>query len=152
MHREGGQGSGNPGSKGLKGIKGNILVFLLFLLLSFVFWYLNSLSKEIDTNLKYPVRYTNIPSGYSAVPNLPARLTVMLKGHGYSILRLKLSAKRHPFEIDLSKASLRHDQNRGSDAWYLITAPLITGFNTGIIQGCKVVSVKPDTVFFSLEK
>ncbi|MCU0456229.1 MAG: hypothetical protein MUE74_08000 [Bacteroidales bacterium] len=152
MQRKGGQGGGNPGSKGLKGINRNILVFLLFLLLSFVFWYLNSLSKEIDTSLRYPVRYTNKPSGYSTFSNLPARLTVMLKGPGYSILRLKLSAKKHPFEIDLSQASLRHDQDKGPNAWYLITAPLITGFNTGIIQGCKVVSVKPDTVFFSFRK
>jgi hypothetical protein len=149
MQSKGGQRSNNPGSKGLKGINSNILVFLLFLLLSFVFWYLNSLSKEIDTSLVYPVRYTNMPSGYNDFSNLPERLTLMLKGHGYSIVRLKLSAKKHPFEIDLSKASLRHDQEKGPDAWYLITAPLITGFNTEIIPGCKVVSVKPDTVFFS---
>ncbi len=57
--------NGNPSGKGLTRINRNILIFLFFLLLSFVFWYLNSLSKEIDTTLRYPVTYTNIPGGSS---------------------------------------------------------------------------------------
>lgn len=140
--------SGNPSGKGLTRINRNILIFLFFLLLSFVFWYLNSLSKEIDTTLRYPVAYTNIPGGSSTEGNLPNRLNLILKGHGYSILRLKLASNRHPVVIDFSEVNYKQEQ---STEYYLITAPLITGFNAQLISECKITSVKPDTIFFSLK-
>jgi hypothetical protein len=140
--------SGNPSGKDLNRINRNILIFLFFLLLSFVFWYLNSLSKEIDTTLRYPVAYTNIPGGSSPEGNLPPRLNLILKGHGYSILGLKLSGNRHPLVIDFSDVNYKHDQ---SDDYYIITAPLITSFNIQLLSECKITSIKPDTIFFSLK-
>jgi len=140
--------SGNPSGKGLTRINRNILIFLFFLLLSFIFWYLNSLSKEIDTTLRYPVAYNNIPGGSSPESNLPHRLDLILKGHGYSILRLKLTGNRHPVVIDFSEVNYKHDQ---SGDYYIITAPLITSFNVQLISECKITSVKPDTIFFSLK-
>jgi hypothetical protein len=140
--------NGNPSAKGLTRINRNILIFLFFLLLSFVFWYLNSLSKEIDTTLRYPVAYTNIPGGSSTEDNLPQRLNLILKGHGYAIQRLKLTGNRHPVVIDFSEVSFKHNQ---SGDYYLITAPLITSFNIQLMSECKITSVKPDTIFFSLK-
>jgi hypothetical protein len=138
-------------SKGLNRINGNILVFLFFLLLSFVFWYLNSLSKEIDTTLRYPVTYSNIPGGNPQESHLPPRLNLMFKGHGYSILRLKLTASQHPVVIDFSEVSYKHDLKSGSDDYYIITAPLITSFNAQLTSDSKITTIKPDTLFFSLE-
>ena len=140
--------SGNPSGKGLYRINRNIIVFLFFLLLSFIFWYLNSLSKEIDTTLKYPVAYTNVPGGSETSANLPSKLNLMLKGHGYSILRIKLSAKGHPLTVDFSEISYDKEQKSGSGNCYIVTAPLITSFSTQLLQGARITSVKPDTIFF----
>jgi hypothetical protein len=144
-------GSRQPG-KGPGRKNGNLLVFLFFLILSFIFWYLNSLSKEIDTSLSYPVDFINIPGGNPKGENLPARLSLTLKGHGYSILKLKLSGNRHPVVVDLSMVSYHPDLKSKPESYYLITAPLITGFNTQLMSECKITSVKPDTIFFSLKK
>lgn len=143
--------SGNPSGKGLNRINRNILIFIAFLLLSFVLWYLNSLSKEIDTVLKYPVAWKNIPAGNDTNGNLPDKLNFVLKGQGYSILRLKISARHNPMVIDLSEISFMHDQADYSGNNYIVTAPLITGFNSHLTSGCKITSVKPDTIFFSLK-
>jgi len=142
--------SGNPSGKGLSRVNGNILIFIFFLLLSFLLWYLNSLSKEIDTTLKYPVAYKNIPEGNTAEVNLPSKLRVMFKGQGYAIVRLKVTANRHPVVIDLSEVSVVHDHQGGSGNCYIVTAPLITSFNNQLTSGCKITSVKPDTIFFTL--
>jgi hypothetical protein len=142
--------SGNPSGKGLSRVNRNFLIFIFFLLLSFLLWYLNSLSREIDTALKYPVTYKNIPVGNTAEVNLPSKLSIMFKGQGYSIVRLKVSAKRNPVVIDLSEVSYVHDQKGGSGSYYIVTAPLITSFNNQLNSGCKITSVKPDTIFFTL--
>ncbi len=144
--------SGNPSKKGLHRINRNIFVFLFFLLLSFIFWYLNSLSKEIDTTLKYPVSYANAPGGNETASNLPSKLNLMLKGHGYSILRIKLSAKGNPLTVDFSEISYFREQKSGSGNCYIVTAPLITRFSTQLLQGARITSVKPDTIFFSVKE
>jgi hypothetical protein len=141
----------NLSGKGLTRINRNLLIFTFFLLLSFVFWYLNSLSKEVDTVIKYPVTYTNIPEGKTVAGNLSSKLSLVLKGYGYSILRLKITANGNPVAIDLSGVSYNHSDDGDSSDYYIITAPLITTINVQLLSECKVMSVKPDTLFFSLK-
>jgi len=57
---------GSIWTKGSFRRKGNghdrdIVIFGFFLLLSFIFWYLNSLEKEVEYSIRYPVRYVNLP-------------------------------------------------------------------------------------------
>ena len=47
--------------KEVSAVNRDIAVFTFFLFLSFGFWYLNSLGKEIEADLKYPVKYINLP-------------------------------------------------------------------------------------------
>ena len=46
-------------------------VFAFFLLLSFIFWYLNELSKELQGTINYPVRYINPPKDRIVTGELP---------------------------------------------------------------------------------
>ena len=47
--------------KRVSAINRDVVVFAFFLFLSFGFWYLNSLGKEMEADIKYPVKYINIP-------------------------------------------------------------------------------------------
>ena len=75
---------GNLSKKGTEGIDNDILVFVFFLFLSFVLWFLNSLEKEIETDI-VPVRYANIPKDRVLVEDLPSRLTLYLKGRAIQL-------------------------------------------------------------------
>lgn len=142
---------GSLTGKGWTRINKNLLIFTFFLLLSFIFWYLNSLSKELDTSIKYPVSYANIPVGKALDGDLPSRLELMIKGHGYSILKLRITGRGHPVVIDFSEVGTYHDENGKPADYYIITAPLINNFNVQLLSECKIMSVKPDTLFFSLK-
>ena len=54
-------GSEKLTKKGVSAINRDVVVFAFFLFLSFGFWYLNSLGKEIEADIRYPVKYINIP-------------------------------------------------------------------------------------------
>ncbi|MCX6334375.1 MAG: hypothetical protein NT092_08735 [Bacteroidia bacterium] len=151
MEKKDGIRNASLSGKGLIRINRNLLIFAFFLLLSFIFWYLNSLSKEIDTSIKYSVSYTEIPTGRILSGNLPLKLNLMLKGHGYSILKLMITSNGHPLKIDFSEVSYNHDQKGGPSDYYIITAPLINSFNAQLMSECKIMSVKPDTLFFSMK-
>jgi len=81
----------------------NVVIFAFFLFLAFIFWYLNSLGKEIKSEFKYTVNFINSPKGRVLSGDFQSKLTLELKGQGYSLLRQKISGTRTPLVVDLSK-------------------------------------------------
>jgi hypothetical protein len=138
--------------KGVGGINKDIVVFAFFLFLSFVFWYLNSLGKDIEIGIKYPVKYTNLPKEKIIVDDPQVKLTLYLKGKGSSILKLKLSGGKTPVEIDISKVGYRKVPGSRNPDYYIVTSGLAKSLSVQMRSACEVTSVKPDTLFFTLVK
>jgi hypothetical protein len=146
-----GNEAGTPIKKGVSSINKNIIVFAFFLLFSFIFWYLNSLGKELEADIRYPVKYNNIPARRSLTADTPSRLSLSMKGPGYSLLKLKISGNSAPLAIDLSRVTCRHVKSSRPDDYYIITSALLQNFNSQMKSACKIISVKPDTLFFSFK-
>lgn len=126
----------------------NLLIFAFFLILSFIFWYLNSLGKDLETDIRYPVTYINVPKNKSLAAET-TRLTLLMKGPGYSILKLK-AWNSSPLVIDLSRVPVRHLINEKFTDYIIVNSSLVQNFNTQLKSPCKITSVKPDTLFISL--
>ncbi len=135
--------------KGVNVINRNILVFTFFLFLSFIFWYLNSLGKDLEADIKYPVSFVSPPRGRTLPEDLPSRLDLIFKGPGYSILKLKISGSKTPLEIDFSKIGVKRYMSGKSTEYYIVTSDLVPNINLQLKSECKVISVKPDTLVFS---
>lgn len=129
----------------------NFMVFAFFLLLSFIFWYLNSLGKDIDTNIRYPVRYTNLPKDKGLAEDLPSKVYVYISGTGYSILQMKVTGNNSPLTIDFSKVNYKPARNSRNEDFYFLTSGLIQNLNSQIKSGCRITAIKPDTIFFSFK-
>jgi len=142
----------NLEKKGIKIINKDLVIFLFFLLLSFIFWYLNSLEKEIESDVKFPVRYLNVPKGRVVVETIPDKLILYLRGSGYSILKLKVSNKGSPVVIDFSKVNYKRVPDSKKTDYYLVTSMLNKSLSVQLGAGCEITSIKPDTLFFTLEK
>ncbi len=133
-------------------ISSDVLVFVFFLLLSFVLWYLNSLGKENEADIRLPFRFINIPKGRTLDESSPSRINLSLKGPGYSILKLKYPGKKSPVTIDLSKVAYKRVPESKSPDYFLLTTGLAKSFTVQLRSGCDVISVRPDTLFFSFRK
>jgi hypothetical protein len=138
--------------KGGSVIHKDVLIFAFFLFLSFVFWYLNSLGKIIEADIKYPFRYTNIPKEKSISEETSAKLNISIKGQGFSILKLKASQNRSPLLIDISKASYKRVPGSKNLNYYITTNGLAKSFSAQLKYGFEITSIKPDTIFFTFEK
>lgn len=136
--------------KGVGGINKDVVIFAFFLFLSFVFWYLNSLGKDIETGIKYPLKYTNLPKERVILDESQVRLTLFLKGTGSSILKLKLSGKKAPVEIDISKVNYKRLPGSRNPDYFIVTSGLAKSLAVQLRSGCEITSIKPDTLFFSL--
>jgi YbbR domain-containing protein len=130
----------------------DLLIFIFFLIISFLFWYLNSLSKEIEGDVRYPVRYINSPKERVLIGELPSKLDMALKGPGYSILKLKLSGNQAPVIIDLAKINYIRIPNTNSLNSYIISNGLIPTFEQQLRADFEIISIKPDTLFFIFDR
>ena len=137
----------NIRKKGVNFLRRDFAVFIFFLFLSFGFWYLNSLRKDFELDLRYPVAYINPPKGREVKGDLPSKLTLNLKGSGYSIFKLKISGNSSPLIIDFSKVTYRRVQNSRPTEYYVVSNGLITNFNKQLRSELQIISVRPDTIF-----
>ena len=152
MEKDNGIRSGKLTKKGVSSLKTNIFVFAFFLLLSFIFWYLNSLGKAIQSDIRYPIRFINIPKYMKMSEDTPTKLNLVLQGTGFSMLKLKISGNRIPAQIDLTKVPYKSTWYDQSADYYIVTADLVHNFNLQLNPECRIISVKPDTLFFSFTK
>lgn len=142
----------NLTKKGVRVINRDVAVFAFFLCLSFVFWYLNSLGKEVEAEIKYQVKYTNLPKERVINEDLPIDLNLFLKGPGYSILKLKISGNKAPVIIDISKVNYKRTPGGKVLNYFIVTSGLTKSLNVQMRSGCEITSIKPDTLFFTFEK
>jgi len=144
--------TGNLTKKGVRVINRDVAVFAFFLFISFIFWYLNSLGKEIEAGINYRVKYTNLPKERIINEDLPTDLNLFMKGPGYSILKLKISGRKAPLIIDISKVSYKRATGSKSMNYYIVTSGLTKSLNVQMRSGCEITSIKPDTLFFTLDR
>lgn len=152
MKEEGGIRPGKFSRRGPGKINSDFVVFAFFLLLSFILWYLNSLGKEVEAGIKYEVKYTNLPKEREISDELPADLILFLKGPGYSILKLKISGNKPPVNIDISKVNYKRTPGNRSLNYFIVTSGLTKSLNIQMRTGCEITSIKPDTLFFTMNK
>jgi len=126
-------------------------VFAFFLLLSFIFWYLNELSKDLQGTINYPVRYINPPKDRIVTGDLPDRLEMSLRGPGYSILKMKLSGSRAPVVIDFSRVTPRRLPSTKHD-YFLLTSGMIQDFSKQLHADFEILSIHPDTLLFGYDR
>jgi hypothetical protein len=106
------------------------------------------LGKDLETDIRYPVIYANVPKNKILIAET-TRLSIIVKGPGYSILKLKVFGNASPIAVDLSKVPVRHLQNERYPDCVIVTTSLIQNFSSQLKSPCKITSVKPDTLFIS---
>jgi hypothetical protein len=152
VKREDGKRKDYLTKKGVRAINRDVAVFAFFLFLSFIFWYINSLGKEAEAGIQYSVKYTNIPRERVITESSPDDLNLFLKGPGYSIIKLKFSNRKSPVIIDISKVNYRRVPGSKASNYFIVTSGLTKSLNVQIRSGCEITSIKPDTLFFTLDK
>ncbi|MGM0666711.1 MAG: CdaR family protein [Bacteroidota bacterium] len=130
----------------------NVAVFSFFLLLSFIFWYVNALGKNITGSVNFPVRYINFPENLALVNELPDKLSLELEGPGYSILRARISGNKTPLIIDVDNAGLSVKNNENELEFFIYSYNLRESFLRQLRSNFQITSVSPDTINFVFDE
>jgi hypothetical protein len=135
--------------KGVSLLNKNVIMFAFFLFLAFIFWYLNSLSKEIKDDFKFSASFINVPKGRIISDDPPSKLILEIRGQGYSLLKYKFSTNRNKLLVDLSKVSFKRIPYAKPTRYFVISSGLISSFKRQLGNGFEIISIKPDTIFLN---
>ena len=133
-------------------INRDVAVFTFFLLLSFVLWHLNYLGKETEADIRLPLKIVNIPNGRVLSGEIPPKVSITLKGTGFSIMKLKYPGNKASVTVDLSRVLYKRVPESKSPDYYIVTSGLSKSLKLQLHSGFDVVTIKPDTLFFTLNK
>lgn len=128
----------------------DIIIFTVFFVLTFIFWYLSALRKEIKADVKYPIEYHNTPSNFDSDEMLH-RMELHLEGTGSSMMKLKKNGRENPIIIDFDKNAYYYIPNKetdGVETYYLLTSEMLVTVTEQLKATCKISYLKPDTLFF----
>lgn len=78
-----------------------MLVFSFFILLAFGFWLLQSLQRDYEMELHFPIEYDDLPSNIALEENAPQELTVKIKDKGSVLLNYTISHKQLPLPVQM---------------------------------------------------
>ncbi|MDR3251333.1 MAG: hypothetical protein LBT42_06720 [Tannerella sp.] len=125
-----------------------ILIFLFFLLLSFGFWFLQSLQDYYERRVELPLRYKDVPSEWILSENNPQKISIAIKDRGTTLLYYSSKATFTPVEISVAKLP------RSSDSSLFVSSRMLeSAVSKQLISSTSVVSIDPrevEVVFDSL--
>jgi len=129
------------------------LVFLFFVVLSFLAWFFRSLSDIYIADLKYPVKYTNLPPNRILSKAPPDKLSLKVRSDGYTILSNMLKYKK-PLRYNVNAFSL-YSLSFDSTSVYVLTSnakDLLSAELNEKSKNIEILDINPDTLFFNFSR
>lgn len=83
-----------------------ILRFCVAVLASGVLWYLLKLSREYSVDISYPLVVTSPPAGYMLSGPSETKVSMRVRGNGYTLMRYRTSSSRSPLEVNLQELGI----------------------------------------------
>lgn len=120
--------------------------FLICLLIAALLWLVHALNRNYKHTISVPVKFINLPANKVIIGELPDKLQFDIKTSGLKLAFMLM--KDHYNELQIDFNSLK--SNAKSQAYSLSTGNL--NLNSSLNFDVEVVKIRPDTLFFSLNK
>lgn len=123
-----------------------VVVFIICIFIATVLWFLNALSKDYSTEVSYPVKYLNAPKNQFLANKPPTKFELKVEGHGFTLLRHKLSLTFSPIVINLSNVT--QDLEHTAGVYNINSKSLIRKISSQVSSEITITEIQPD--FFQL--
>jgi YbbR domain-containing protein len=118
-------------------------IYIICLLLSCLLWMLITLSERYDTDIIFPVSYSNIPKSKVVINRLPETITATVNAVGFNLLWYKLKGHGDSITMEIPASKLReHNGN-----YYTLTNNRLEKISAQLGDKIKVLRISPDTIY-----
>jgi len=133
-------------------INRDFLTYLVFLLIAIAIWYLNALNKEYTTDMKFAVRYTDLPEDKVLTNTPPEYLTLTITAQGFTLLKYRFGLIFNPVTLETSYQTLRKTNSARQGEYYLSTQSMFDRIASQLSSDVRLKLVAPDTLEFQLSE
>lgn len=112
-------------------------------------WFLRALENEYTTRVDHPVRFINLPDKMIPMNELPQRISLEVKGLGFSVLRHNWNFSKNPLIVDFRKLSSYRAKRKKGYVESLSMNQYLNEFSTQL-KDLKVLAIFPDTLTIRL--
>ena len=128
------------------------MTYLVFLLIAIVVWYLNALNKDYTADLKFAVKYADLPEDKVLVNTPPEYLTLTVNAQGYTLLKYRFGQIFYPVTLEASYQTLRRNNHSPQGEFYLATQSLSDKIAVQLKSDIKMRLIAPDTLKFQFSE
>jgi len=104
--------------------KQKVLLITTFVLIATFLWFLNILSEEHSTTIKFPVRYSNFPPDKVLINTPTSYLSLSIKAKGFKILQHNFSLSPKPVNLDYYSFQSNQMPNTEKDKRFILTSDI----------------------------
>lgn len=125
-------------------------VFLLFLVIAFMAWLWRSLQDTYIADIRYPVKYINLPEGKILVDTPPKNLNLRIRADGVTIMKNKRPKFSLKFDISAFSSIKSKD---GSNSFFILTRFAVSKIEDDLNRqssNIEILSISPDTIWFNM--
>ena len=128
-----------------------LVIYLICVGIATIFWFLNALNKEYTVELKFPVKYTNLPPNKVLVTPPPKELTLKVHAYGFTVLRHKLSISFSPLIFNVNEFTAKRMEKSSRSNFAIASKLFIDRFSGQISNEFKIIEIEPDTIYFKFD-
>lgn len=136
-----------PASTGKNRKRQPVSILVACVLIATILWFLRALENEYTTRIEHPVRYINYPEKMIAMNPLPQRISLEVKGLGFSILKHNWDISKSPLIIDFRRLRSASSKRKKGQIEYIAMTSYTSEFSTQL-KDLRVITIKPDTLLF----
>jgi len=142
------------GQKVKDNVNNDFLTYLVFLLMAIAIWYLNALNKDYTTELKFAVKYTDLPDDKVLANTPPEYLTLSISAQGFTLLQYRFGLIFNPVTLEANYQTLRKKNNSPQgENYYLTTQTVFDRIASQLSSNnVRLNSIIPDTLNFLLSE
>lgn len=137
----------DPASPGKKRRRQKLTILIACVLIASVLWFLRAFENDYTTLVDHPVQYINLPDNMITLNPLPQRISLEVKGLGFSVLKHNWNFSKTPLVIDIRKLKSVPARRKKGFVDYLPMNQYFIDFSTQL-KDLKVLSIIPDTLVF----
>jgi hypothetical protein len=124
-----------------------ILIFLFFLLLSFGFWFLQTLQQDYEKKIELPLKIGNVPKNWVISGESAQEIRIVLRDKGTTLMYHVWKSNFSPVDISLANISA------SSDSTVVITNRMLhNAVEKQLISSTAIVSIEPTDVTVKYDK
>lgn len=121
-----------------------ILFFLFFVFVSFILWFIRALNERYESEISYPVRYTQLPENKILAEKLPDNLLLKVEAPGLKILMRQLKFNINALRFNVESFS-RSDT--GKNSFYILTNQ-VKEYVEEDLEDIRILNISPDSIHF----